>query len=255
MTTPISPLFTSPYYNQLYETMRYLDYDEILQLCNTNRQTRSFCQNSFLVNRLLISRKTDQYINNYGTPLQALIAASAQGNLNIVNELLRRGVNPTDNYLVFLGAIDKRRLNVVKRLLDAGVDPSIQNNYAINRAASEGDLNLVSLLLNHPKVDPGAKSNQAIINASMRGFTHIVRQLLSHSKVDPSVRDNEAIRLANRNGHDDIVALLLKDPRVYSSLDPVFCSKLESKLIQDQLLDQYDDFDFEFDEDFDEDLD
>ena len=248
-STALSSLFTPSYYNQLYESMRYLEYDEILKLCNTNHQTRSYCENNLLVNRLLISRKTDQYIEIYGSPLQALIAASTQGNLNIVNELIRRGVDPKDNDKVLFGALNKRRLNVIKRLLEVGVDPSVRHNWAIISAASKGDLTLVSLLLNQRRVDPSDKSNQAIINASQGGHTHVVSKLLSHPKVDPSARDNEAIRLANRNKHYDVVALLLKDPRVYFTLDPTFRSHLKATSSEKQTLE---DFEEDFEEDFDE---
>ncbi len=71
---------------------------------------------------------------------------------------------------------------LVKQMLKSGVDPSAQDNYAIQLAAEYG-------------------------------HTEVVRLLLSDSRVNPSAQYNYAIKWAAYYGHTEVVKLLLGDPR------------------------------------------
>jgi ankyrin repeat protein len=68
-------------------------------------------------------------------------------------------------------------------------------------ASQSGHIEVVKLLLNHPKVDPSADNQygmnfinlnifKAIQFASRNGHVNVVKLLLNHPKVDPSAENN-----------------------------------------------------------------
>jgi ankyrin repeat protein len=73
-------------------------------------------------------------------------------------------------------------------------------------ASENGHIEVVKLLLNHPKVDPSSKNNYgnnfidlvnvslAIRLASQRGYNEVVKLLLNHPKVDPSAENNSGMK-------------------------------------------------------------
>jgi ankyrin repeat protein len=112
-------------------------------------------------------------------------------------------------------AAENGEVEMVRHLLNNNlVDPSAGNNYAILQATENGHIEVVRLLLSDERVDPSDNENIAIRWASQYGYIEIVRLLLSDERVDPSDRKNCAIRWASANGHIEIVRLLLSDERV-----------------------------------------
>ena len=103
-------------------------------------------------------------------------------------------------------------------LNDPRVDPSADDNYAIQSACARGYKDIVMLLLQDTRVNPSAGNNYAIQLASMYGHKEIVELLLQDDRVDPSANDNNAIQLASWKGHKEIVEILLKDKRVDPSV-------------------------------------
>src|SRR3989304_4321084 len=87
-------------------------------------------------------------------------------------------------------AAEEGDLNLVNILIEANFDPSADNNYAIGVASNNGHLNIVNRLLKNDKVDPSACNNYAIICASEMGHLDVVNRLLEDDRVDPSARDN-----------------------------------------------------------------
>ena len=85
-------------------------------------------------------------------------------------------------------------------------------------ASVNGHLELVRELLKDSRVDPSADNNFAIQEASRYGHLEVVRELLKDSRVDPSANNNAAIRLASKNGHLEVVRELRKDSRVEYSV-------------------------------------
>ncbi len=69
------------------------------------------------------------------------------------------------------------------------------------------------ILLLH-RIDPSANNNQAIQIASEIGQTDIVKLLLQDSRVDPTSLHSYAMKEAFKNGHKDVVALLLQNPKI-----------------------------------------
>ena len=63
-------------------------------------------------------------------------------------------------------------------------------------------------------VDPSTDDNLAIQLASCYGHYEVIKLLLSDLRVDPRADDNFAIKWASMNGHAEVVKLLSSDPRV-----------------------------------------
>ena len=64
------------------------------------------------------------------------------------------------------------------------------------------------MVLADPRVDPSANDNLAIQRASSYGRTEIVKLLLDDSRVDPSANNNYALRIARGKKHTATVNLL-----------------------------------------------
>ncbi|KAI9350723.1 ankyrin repeat-containing domain protein [Obelidium mucronatum] len=118
------------------------------------------------------------------------------------------------------------------------VDPSAENQLALQYAVEYGHSDVVEALLKDDRVDPSQRDGNRMIKlAATFGRTAIARLLLKDSRVDPSVSNNFAIVSAARNwacrhcgivlvrsirqaseeGHHLVVKLLMQDPRVNPS--------------------------------------
>ena len=137
-------------------------------------------------------------------------------NYNIINFILS---NPTYNNLLnktilFLYAVKTNNISAIKDLLQQGVDPSINNNTAIQIAAEKGYIEIIKLLLKDKRINPSDQRNDILQTIVKYGYTEIVKLLLKDPRVDPSDQKNRAIQTAAEKGYVEIVKLLLKDPRV-----------------------------------------
>jgi ankyrin repeat protein len=136
-------------------------------------------------------------------------------------EVLRllRSTNPVDpsaddNYAIQV-ASESGQSEVVGLLLrDRRVDPSAYHDDAIKRACEHGHAEVVRLLLQDGRADPSVNGDHAIECASANGHVEVVRLLLNDGRADPSAEDNSALVCACRNGHADVVRLLMQDDRV-----------------------------------------
>jgi hypothetical protein len=91
------------------------------------------------------------------------------------------------------------------------VEPFIKNNFPIQWAAENGEVEMVRHLLNNVLVDPSANNNSAIQIASWKGHVEVVRLLLSDERVDPSANNNSAIQWALKKGHIAVVRFVVMD--------------------------------------------
>jgi len=82
------------------------------------------------------------------------------------------------------------------------------------KAVSSGNVAVVRSLLRCPTIDPSFDQNFALQVACSNGYTEIVEMLLQDNRVDASTEDNYPIFCACKNKHTDVVRLLLRDPRV-----------------------------------------
>ena len=123
----------------------------------------------------------------------------------------RFGIKMLDEML--LHAVTRGYLQLVRIILmDVRVDPSINDNQALIRAAHyKGHFEIVKLLLTDPRVVivPGI-----FIQAVGNDCLETVVFLLTNKSVDPSRHDNDAVQTAAILDHLDMVRLLLNDPRV-----------------------------------------
>lgn len=148
--------------------------------------------------------------------------AAESDNLAVLDQLLRRGVDPSanNNDAIHMAAYHGRT-DAVKRLLaDPRVDPGSSDNWALYVASTNDHLDIVNLLLADPRVDPSANSNAAIREASAWGRLDIVNRLLEDPRVDPSDDNNVALIKAIRRNRQAVVDRLLQDERVRTTYQP-----------------------------------
>ena len=106
--------------------------------------------------------------------------------------------------------------DMIKLLLqDPRVDPSLNNNSAIDLAIKNNNIENVKLLLSDSRISLITSSN-AIQFAIMRGHLEVVKLLLADTKV---AFDNKYLFWAAKSFQIEIVKLLLLDPRVNPSSD------------------------------------
>ena len=113
----------------------------------------------------------------------------------------------------FIEACKKGDLYAVKNLIDRGIDPSMNDDEAIQLASFHGHTEIVEYLLDDIRVNPCANYNYAIRTACMDNSIDIVRVLLSKN-VDPSACFNQCIIYCCKYNHIDLYDLLIKDVRV-----------------------------------------
>jgi hypothetical protein len=131
--------------------------------------------------------------------VKVVIWAAYHGYFNMVERiLLHPKVNVCTSTKTLLACIAgaKGGVGVVQLLLThpAGVNSSDIVNEAFKSAVCAGRVEVVKMLMYHPKVDPCANNNFAIRCASNNGRSEVVKLLLQHPNVDPSALDNEAIQ-------------------------------------------------------------
>ncbi|KAI8893777.1 hypothetical protein BC833DRAFT_624557 [Globomyces pollinis-pini] len=172
-------------------------------------------------NNYLLTKKTKQ------TSFELSFQSNIMPSLPIY--LLKDGdIDPsTNNNLAIQTACQQGYYYLTKYLLThPGVDPSINHNICIRYACKFGFLKILNLLLNHHLTNPAVSNNEAIRIASSRGHFEIVKRLLLDDRVDPSDLENEALQNAASRGYDDIVALLLNDPRVDPSMEDHYAIRI-----------------------------
>ena len=102
--------------------------------------------------------------------------------------------------------------------VDRSGDSSLDDIYAVGRAAAEGNLDVVRYLCELPVdrgVDPSANGNYAVRLAAKQGHLDVVRylcELPANRGVDPSANGNYAVRFADEHGHSDVVRYLCELP-------------------------------------------
>ena len=99
-------------------------------------------------------------------------------------------------------------------LSDMGIDPTYDDNHAIQWACENNNAKIVELLLSYDGVectslivDPSANKDCALILASEGGFTKIMKMLLSDERTNPNVYDDYVFDGACDDGHSEIVKM------------------------------------------------
>lgn len=108
-------------------------------------------------------------------------------------------------------ACESGSVEIVKlALANPRIDPTVENNLALDIACICGHVELVKLFLADPRINPEGAIQRAC------GFSqqHVVRLLLTDSRVNPADEDGVVFTWACERGHLDIVKTLLADPRI-----------------------------------------
>ncbi len=134
-----------------------------------------------------------------------LQAAAAAGRLGDVEIAIAKGGDPkADNSRSLWKAAENGHLEVVRILLSIS-DSIAANSIALARAAENGHLEVVKLLL--PLSDPTAGCSRAISRAAENGRLEVVRLLLP--LYDQKTDYSATLRMAAAHGHLEVVKLLL----------------------------------------------
>lgn len=186
------------------------------------------------VMKLLLSSGLDPNYR-HGNICAFTIAIRAEN--TYVVKLLLVGGKPTSTWL-FKEAIDRNLIEIVSLLIDGGLDPNANNNYALQRAAHLGRIEILSMLLNVCTVDnialslaakhgreealrvmlathPSVDIESLTIKATMFGHVKIVSMLMTYvDKHSHNMLINSVISTASLLGHAGVVKRLLRNSRV-----------------------------------------
>ena len=155
------------------------------------------------------------------------IDACEYGNLNVVKELIRRGVNIHEqfDYEQKLSplhvAISYGRIEVVKELLRLGVDVNLDDEYygtPLNVATVDGHLEIVKLLLkhganpyqkleDHDTFDRYLEQDTPLENAVAKEHDAIVQELLLYGDADAIVDERKWTPLHYSSSYGNLVAV------------------------------------------------
>ena len=209
--------------NLLYEYLSNLDYPSIKRLCSSNKDIYLTCSTNPMIGKLIRQRRveyrTDKLVDDENI-LYKVAEASKLGDVEVVDELIRRGYDPSvNNNHALIEASNKGDLAVVNRLLqDNRVNSRLNSgtNYdsVIRVASRNGHVLVVDRLLQNEHVRPRTLHDKAFIVAIENGQLSVVDRLLQDKRIDPRTNNNEAILWAIQRGHLSIVERLLQDPPV-----------------------------------------
>eukprot|EP01118_Nematostelium_gracile_P006599 TRINITY_DN2121_c0_g5_i1.p1 TRINITY_DN2121_c0_g5~~TRINITY_DN2121_c0_g5_i1.p1 ORF type:complete len:393 (-),score=78.12 TRINITY_DN2121_c0_g5_i1:34-1167(-) len=135
----------------------------------------------------------------------------------MMEELLTKDIelNLESKQLGLVVASELGILSVVNTLLkDPRLDPSWNQNKALEIANSNGQCDIVKRLLQDKRVDPSFDDNKLFINACKRDYLDIVNLLLEDNRVDPTAQKDLPLQSAACGGHIEIVKRLLQHPKV-----------------------------------------
>lgn len=140
-------MFLTQFNNQDYlsELLKNLDYDTIINLCSSSGVLNELCRNNLLVKKIIqnkreyVQRRTNDFLETLKDKNDAIpIASNERDSDDIVNELIRRGFDPSahDNEAIAVYSA-KGNINMIDKLLQ---DPRVANDLmAFERAVVSAD--------------------------------------------------------------------------------------------------------------------
>lgn len=173
----------------------------------------------------------------------ALMYASAYGNVETVNALIRAGADVTHyGGASIIHAAAHGKSDIIEVLIQAGADVNTKNSSgttALMLSSREGHVASVTVLLK-ASADVNAKNNNgwtALMYASENGHTEIVKALLNaqadvniknerNNSGEASLGGRTAVMMAARNGHAEIVEDLID-----AGADDMFDNKGKTALL------------------------
>lgn len=155
---PLQPslnLFTNR--DLLYEYIKKLDYPSIKNTCLMYKDVYLTCSTDVQIGELIRKRriefKTYLLLRNVNIQYK-IVDASTKGDVEVVDELIKRCYDPSENgNSAIIYASGRGHIQVVNRLLqDERVDPSSHNNLASALASKNEHLSVVRRLLQDIRV-------------------------------------------------------------------------------------------------------
>ncbi len=159
-----------------------------------------------------------------------LFAASQNGNVELIRELLQRwGIENYHRNILHRSlhsAIENGHENVVRLLLVTRPEidinhqlPARKQAFFLTTAAAVGNVEIVRMLLGKPDINVNIKSNAktALMYAAENGYEEIVRLLLSDGNITVNEQGRAgltALMYASMKGHSNVVRLLLERPNI-----------------------------------------
>jgi len=133
------------------------------------------------------------------------------------------------NKAFMLGSTRGERDLVLWGIENGATNVNMGNNEPIQRACERGDLEIVKLLLAHPKVDPvcnttdgkrygSDETNFCIRRSAKEGHIEVVKLLLKDKRINPASRGNWALAQCLAKGDLEMCKLLLTDQRVRDNI-------------------------------------
>jgi serine/threonine-protein phosphatase 6 regulatory ankyrin repeat subunit B len=174
----------------------------------------------------VVNTKTTDVIVEPSNMVTALMLASNDGNLKIVNKLLMQGADPNkkdiNGWTALMIAAQKCYVNVVNTLLAHGAQPNISTSdsgtTALTAASDKGYVEVVDkLLASGAEVDFATDSGwTALMFAAQNGHVLVVKKLLANGADLNKKGDGgwTALMLASQGGHTQVVEDLLFDKKV-----------------------------------------
>ncbi len=131
----------------------------------------------------------------------------------------------------FLTAVINGFLPLVKALSKiSGVDPTADNNDAIQAGAQYGQEEVVKYLCTELKLDPAANNSSAICLAAQNGHLNVIKFLCTFPQVDPTADKDSAILAALEFKKQEVVNFLASLP-CYNPFNPNIGLERKNELI------------------------
>lgn len=147
--------------DSIYEIARQTDYSGLEKLCKSSKRLQNLCSTDKFK-----TLSVDAWIKEYSSPEQALIEAARAGYADIVQQLMKKGVNAhTKDDQAFKGALYANKLPVIKLFL---TDPTFTSNMyiihdALTEAIKSSNISALKLLLPYGYKDPNPTDNEMMI--------------------------------------------------------------------------------------------
>lgn len=138
----------------------------------------------------------------------AMVAASEEGNIDIIEFLLKEGIDV--NYqsgLALTSAASNNQIEAVEFLIENGADVRIDNSLALELACMNENIDIAEMLLDNG-ANPDTGKGRALRRACTNGHIDIVK-LLVEAGANVRQEQNIAVFLAALHRHFDIVTYLL----------------------------------------------
>lgn len=118
----LSSIFKSRFRNVLFEVLRQLDYDDLIELIQINTKINSFAKTNVLVQKLIFQENFRKLIINHGSEENVFFHCCRSGLLKTLDHILLRGnVNPMCQYARSISIVcsmsPPNTLKIVDRLL------------------------------------------------------------------------------------------------------------------------------------------